>query len=183
MMQTVQAALDRLKRLPAPFRGYGRTWSSVALAKEYFRRLAEWGERSGQLQGMMTKDALSLDLAGLLLPELILDPQLVANIEQMKLRGRFARVATHYVRWEAAAGHKAIMATGMWEPYEPLIRLAERGGELSTHHGDIELGNGASISQRLLSDYAQDPLLADLRDGALDAIDRRGEATFTANPA
>jgi len=73
---------------------------------------------------------LRLDLAGLLLPELVPIPELIAGLTEFRLHGGIAvQVAANFVRWEAAAGHAAFTESGLWEPYEPLVRLFERGGE------------------------------------------------------
>jgi len=51
-------------------RSFAIARSSLALVYEYLRRLAEWSESSGRLAGLDPRDALKIDLAGLLLPEL-----------------------------------------------------------------------------------------------------------------
>lgn len=117
--------------------------SSLVLVREYLRRVAKSAELSGQAGGMTARDALRADLAGLLLPELVLSPELAAGLAGLRFHGSIlTRVAAHYIRWEAAAGHAALVDSGMWEPYEPLIRLLERGGELSHTTGSSTSSTG-----------------------------------------
>jgi hypothetical protein len=168
-----QRALDRVLRI-AP-QGYGRAHavsaSSVALAREYLRRLAEWAELSGQLAGLGARDALRLDLAGLLLPELVLSPDLAAGLGGLKVSyGLVGQVAAHYVRWEAAAEHSALAHSGLWEPYEPLVRLFERGGELFLHHGFVHVEHCTCFTPLALAAYAPAPPLFDLSDRALGRL-------------
>ena len=85
-----------------------------------------------------------------------------------------APVLADFVRWEAAAGHSALVESGLWEPYEPLIRLFERGGELFTHHGFIHVEHSASFFPRELKEYGGRAPLLDMRDWALDRLDRAG---------
>jgi hypothetical protein len=147
--------------------------SSIALVKEYLRRVAEWAELSGQAADLDTRDVLRVDLAGLLLPELLPAPVLMAALSAFQLHGGIAtRVAANYVRWEAAAGHVALVETGMWEPYEPLVRLFERGGELFTHHGFIHVEHSACFMPGELHSFASLPPLLDLHPRALDKLDR-----------
>jgi hypothetical protein len=158
-------------------RGYDRSHavapSSLALVREYLRRLAEWSELSGHLTGFGARDALRLDLAGLLLPELVLVPELATGLEGLRVSyGLAVQVAAHYVRWEAAAAHPALADSGLWEPYEPLVRLFERGGELFLHHGFVHVEHCACFTPLPLSAYARAPQLHDLGDWALDRLAR-----------
>jgi hypothetical protein len=163
---------------PAPNRSHEVARSSASLVREYLRRLAEWAELSEQLIGLAPRDALKVDLAGYLLPELVLAPDLVAGLEGHRVHGMLAGpVLTNFVRWEAAAGHSALAESGLWEPYEPLVRLFERGGELFTHHGFIHVEHSVSFYPRELKEYFRLPPLLDLRDQALDRLDRGGVPT------
>jgi hypothetical protein len=87
------------------------------------------------------------------------------------LRASPPQVAAHYVRWEAAAGHSILAESGLWEPYEPLIRLLERGGELFTHHGFIHVEHGACFMPGELASFAGLPPLLDLHARELDKLD------------
>lgn len=170
-------ALERVLRI-AP-QGYNQSHavakSSLALVKEYLRRVAEWSELSGQGAELGTRDALKADLAGLLLPELVLAPELASGLSGFQLHGGIAvLVAANYVRWEAAAGHAALTESGLWEPYEPLVRLFERGGELFTHHGFIHVEHGACFMPGELRTFTDLPPLLDLHPRALDKLDRAG---------
>jgi hypothetical protein len=168
-----QNAIDRVLAI-AP-QDYDRVQavarSSMKLVKEYLRRIAEWAVLSGQLSGLGARDVLRLDLAGLLLPELVLAPELTARLAYVKLHGIAAQVFANFVRWEAAAEHRVLLDSGLWEPYEPLIRLFERGGELFTHHGFIHVDHGACLMPHELREYASGPPFLDLRAWALDKLD------------
>lgn len=175
-----QVALDRV--LAITLRGYNQSHavarSSIRLVKEYLRRVAEWAELSGQLSGLGPRDVLRVDLAGLLLPELVPAPELVAKLVGIQLHGIAAQVFANYVRWEAAAEHRALAESGLWEPYEPLVRLFERGGELFTHHGFIHVEHGACFMPQELKAYAAMPQFLDLRDWALDKLDHANQGVL-----
>jgi hypothetical protein len=81
-------------------------------------------------------------------------------------------VARNYIRWEFVAEEPVVAASGLSEPYEPLIRLFERGGELFTHHGFIHVSHGGSFSPQPLLTYAELLPLAVLTDEALGKLDR-----------
>ena len=166
------AAIERLRRIPPQARSYQVARSSLALVREYLRRVGEWAELSDQVVGESAREVLFADLAGLLLPEMVVDPQLSRELERMQMWGKLPIIAANYVRWQAAAGHRALAESGLWEPYEPLIRLAERGGELFTHHGFVHVEHGACLMPGPLHDFARLAPLYDLHDGALDKIDR-----------
>jgi len=170
--------LERVLRIatPGPNRSHAVARSSLALVREYLRRVAEWVELSDQIVGLDPRDALRVDLAGLLLPELVLAPELASSLEDFRLPGMFASpIVAHFVRWEAAVGHTALAESGLWEPYEPLVRLFERGGELFTHHGFIHVEHAASFYPRDLKEYAGRSPLLDLHDRALERLDHAGE--------
>jgi hypothetical protein len=176
-----QVALDRVLRISS--QGYNQSHavarSSIALVKEYLRRVAEWAELSGQLSGLGPRDVLRVDLAGLLLPELVPAQDLTAKLVGVQLHGIAAQVFANFVRWEAAAEHRLLIESGLWEPYEPLIRLFERGGELFTHHGFIHVEHCACfMPHELLSGYAALAPFLDLRAWALDKLDH-AEPKFT----
>jgi hypothetical protein len=160
---------------PGPNRSREVARSSASLVREYIRRLAEWAELSEQLTGLDPRDTIKVDLTDLLLPELVLAPDQVAGLEGHRVHGMLAGpVPANFVRREAAAGHAALADSGLWEPYEPLVRLFERGGELFTHHGFIHVEHSASFFPRELKEYARLSPLLDLHDRALDRLDRCG---------
>ena len=147
--------------------------SSLALVHEYLRRLAEWAEASGQVADLDPRDALKVDLAGLLLPELVLSHELAAGLQGHRVYGMLAGpILGYFVRWEASADHPVLAESGLWEPYEPLVRLFEHGGELFTHHGFIHVAHSASFFPRELGEYRSRPPLLDLHDRVLDRLDR-----------
>ena len=172
-----QKALERLLRIvPLEYeQRHAVARSSLALVREYLRRIAEWDELTGRLVGLHTRDVLWVDLAGLLLPELVLAPELATGLSGFQLHiGLAEQIATNFVRWEAAAGHSNLAESGLWEPYEPLIRLFERGGELFTHHGFIHVEHCASFMPGELRSFINTTPLFDLHPRELDKLDRLG---------
>jgi hypothetical protein len=136
----------------------------VEFAFERVRRLV--------LTELDTRDTLKTDLAGVVA---VYVRSSVAEAEArsgFRLGGLAFLVARHYLRWEAVVDEPEVAASGLSEPYEPLIRLFERGGELFTHHGFIHVNHGGCFYPNRLRDYAELPALEDLSDSALDSIDK-----------
>jgi hypothetical protein len=171
-MEPGHAAIERLLRIQPRTRGYEIGWSSLALVYEYLRQVIEWSELSGRSIGTDVREIVFADLAGLLLPELVLAPPLIRELEQVELPGKLGFIANNFVRWQAASEHPALANSSLRDPYEPLIRLSERGGTLFTHHGYVHVEHSFSLLPGPLNDFARLPPLFDMHDGALDKIDR-----------
>jgi hypothetical protein len=64
------------------------------------------------------------------------------------------------------------------DPYEPLIRLYERGGNFYTEHGYINVFTvGIPYKYRGCQAYDSRTLFVTLDDGALDRLDATGDYT------
>ena len=173
-MRHIPRALERLRRikprsLPSSEVVAG---SSCRLVQEYLRRVAEWAFLTGQLTGLDARDALKLDLAELFAPGRALPPAFDPMLQGLSLGSLGTVVARNYVRWEYVADDPVVAGSGLSEPYEPLVRLFERGGELFTHHGFIHVSHCGSVWPGPLPAYADLEPLADLTDEALDRFDR-----------
>jgi len=181
-----QSALERVQRIPRVWsdelRSFNIARSSLRLVVESLRRVAEWVVLSGRGDNLTARDVLTVDLAGLLLPELVVAPALDAELPDPKrLQTCADRIIRNFVRWEASADHPLLATSGLWEPYEPLIRLFERGGELFTHHGFIHVNHCDSFHPKSLREYADVPPMLDLGDHALDRLER--ELRSAAHPS
>jgi hypothetical protein len=175
-MRRCQMALERLKRIdPQPLHPSETVArSSCRLVREYLRRVAEWLYLTGRLPDLDTRDALKLDLAGVLVPELSLPSGVDSALRLLPLSslGMYVPlVALNYIRWEFVAEVGVVAASGLAEPYEPLIRLFERGGELMSHHGFIHVSHSGSFWPKPLLAYAELNPLSDLTDQTLSQFD------------
>ncbi|MFO0909746.1 MAG: hypothetical protein U0794_15595 [Isosphaeraceae bacterium] len=173
-MRRGQAALERLQRIEPQLLPPSETVvrSSCRLVREYLRRFGEWSYLTGRLTDLDARDALTFDLSSALAPLAQLPSELDMALRALPLLGHGPVVARNYVRWEFAADLPAVVESGLSEPYEPLVRLLERGGELFTHHGFIHVSHGGSFWPGPLLDYAEREPLADLTDEALNLFDQ-----------
>jgi hypothetical protein len=175
-MRRCQVALERLQRIDPqslhPSETVAR--SSCRLVREYLRRVAEWLYLTGRLPDLDTRDALKLDLAGVLVPEMSLPSGVDSALRLLPLGslGPYVPlVARNFVRWVFVTEEQVVAASGLAEPYEPLIRLFERGGELMTHHGFIHVSHSGSSWPKPLLAYAELDPLTDLTDQTLNQFD------------
>lgn len=173
-MRRGQVALERLRRIELQSLPPSETVvrSSCRLVREYLRRVGEWSYLTGRLSDLDTRDALKFDLSGVLAPETALPSEFDAALRSLPLMGYGPVVARNYVRWEFAADVPAVVRSGLAEPYEPLVRLFERGGELFTHHGFIHVSHSGSFWPKPLLAYAELECLADLTDLTLNQFDQ-----------
>lgn len=173
-MRRCQTALERLRRIEPQSLPPSETVvrSSCRLVREYLRRVGEWVYLTGRLTDLDTRDALKVDLSEVLAPEALLPSEYDEELKSLPLMGYGPLVARNYVRWEFAADAPAVVRSGLSEPYEPLVRLFERGGELFTHHGFIHVSHGGSFWPKPLSAYAELECLADLTEVALNQFDQ-----------
>jgi hypothetical protein len=90
---------------------------------------------------------------------------------------RYNRLASMVCRWYVSwAGIESAGLTSKYQlnaPYEPLIRLYERGGDFRTDHGDYRVCYVITIMGAPINVYLHDDGLTDLSDAALDALDER----------
>lgn len=171
--------LRRLLAIDWTATGDGRK-SYVALVREYLRRAALWVKR---LQA--TEHWPFSDLAGLVAPEVRADQgvvdQLEAALQPFSLWPTIKKTCIWYLHWQALKRDRpeAVAGYDLPDPYEPLIRLYERGGRFYTEHGFVNV-DMVGIPAKIRGWQAYDsttPVVA-LDDDALDRLD-----AMTAGPA
>jgi hypothetical protein len=144
--------------------------SRARLMKEYLRRAALWAQ---ELDG--GKPWPFFDIPVLIAPD-VHPPQDLADQLEALIDERIGWPAVQTscraaLRWAALLDSGHPVPVGLPDPYEPLLRVFERGGGFTTEHGFIEL-DGASVSRRSITDYLSDePVLASLDPDYLDALD------------
>jgi hypothetical protein len=137
------------------------------LAVEYLRRMAVWA------------DALSVptrwpffDLAVVFDPSVENDSVWMERLEAEsghKLWTRSRQVVADAFRWASLGDRPKERFPEFDDPYEPMIQVFERGGEIWPGHGSIEFYLG-SVPYRGISDrLSQPPLQIDA--ATLDALD------------
>lgn len=140
---------------------YGRQASHAALLKEYLRRTALWAKALDR-----RADWPSLDVAALLFP----DRFSPGDVRLPELGGAFREPLEAAVHFAAVADTTTVRAFGLPDPYEPVVRLLERGGPLTTEHGMIFAGTAGMSRGAFPPAVAAGPGIA-LDEVALDAID------------
>ncbi len=157
----------------------GRTRSRVALMREYLRRSALWTRALG------AKGWPFHDIAQAAAPGVRAAPEVVAGVlespvvaERYPLVGRSCVWALHL----AAARDAGAALPGLPDPFEPLIRMYERGGGFSlSTTGTIDVG-AASLYRGTLLDHLGDEPRAPETDAGLDALDGAGGTAVSAAP-
>ena len=174
MQTAIFAALARIQAVDwlAMYHRYGehRSNSDIALLQEYLRRAARWAQALG-----LDLDAPSSFYAALgvapAVPEKLLD-QIVEHTEPAFYWAKIACV--WYIYWVSIADQPQVRAYDLPNPYEPLLRIYERGGSFkSSKIGGWEVGY-ATIVRRpgWGAIYAARPAIA-LDDATLDAVDEQ----------
>lgn len=160
--------VDRLRHAAADFRlNSSRQPSHAALVREYLRRMALWAEAlrcegewpffdvAAVIEGGRTTGAIDPDLQFAPLPG---------------LGGAFRAALAAAVHFAEIAERPEARMHGLPDPYEPLIRLFERGGTMATEHGMIYTGTVGF--PRKPFQPATGPALVAFDDATLDALDR-----------
>jgi hypothetical protein len=146
--------------------------SSVALAKEFLRRIALWSTKLGL--SVNTATALSVDIAALLIPDIRAPEDYIEQAKQaISLSSYRQMVCLNYLHWSAIATKSEITGYNLPSPYEPAIRLLERGGELFNHNGFIHVSHLICFYPGSLRDYLTTKPLLVLDDVALNALDQQ----------
>ncbi|MBT0768994.1 hypothetical protein KIH74_08655 [Kineosporia sp. J2-2] len=182
-----QAVVDRLGRVDwsPPWTG-DRHRAHVLLFREYLRRSAIWYDflEPAPPGPPAFRPWLFADLAVLVAPE-VRAP--AAAVERLRAEwgdrwtGGSRKAAFQAVQWAALIAshhpaHRELAARDDLppDPYEPVLRFLERGGEgfgLPVN-GWVDLGSGSSVRTGPISEnLLREPLL-DLSDGNLDRLER-----------
>jgi hypothetical protein len=165
-----QRLLDRL--LAAPWNDLDaeqlHTMSRGRLANEFFRRVAVWGDFLKIEEGWPF-----LKLAAAFDPSVPDASDWLERVQRGTGRG-FGGATRHVLvdmfQWATLGEQPAQRFPQLEDPYEPLTRFFERGGELITMHGSVEL-MGATLRFRPRAERAaQAPFAIDLE--SLEALDR-----------
>lgn len=137
-----------------------RQASHAALLKEYLRRSALWAEALDR-----RGDWPFLDVARALFPGLA-----APTLQLPRLGAVYAAQLPAAVGFAQVADTSRVSGFGLPDPYEPLLRLLERGATLTTEHGMLFAGTAGMPRAPFpegVSRWAEGPL----DDAALDARD------------
>ncbi|MFI5530823.1 hypothetical protein ACIA8O_20020 [Kitasatospora sp. NPDC051853] len=147
--------------------------SRAELFAEYLRRMGSWGLAHGAERPWPGLD-----------PVECLDPsvrvaeghaaRLERIVEENALGPMTARFCRNAVRWAELGRWRALGAPDE-DPFEPLLRCFERGGQFFTENRVALLGIGGGVPFRSVAEWAEQGAsesLESLEPGYLDALDR-----------
>jgi hypothetical protein len=149
--------------------------SHVALMREYLRRAALWSK------SLQAADHWPFfDVASLIAPKVRADPSLVSEFEKsvspLALWPTVRKTCIWYLHWNAVKESQAqeLAKHNLPEPFDPLIRLYERGGQFQTEHGFINVGLiGITARFQGWQAYNRTVPVVDLDDDSLDRVDAK----------
>ncbi|MFD7154883.1 hypothetical protein ACFV9C_09805 [Kribbella sp. NPDC059898] len=137
------------------------------LAVEYLRRMAVWADALG-----VPAQWPFFDLAVVFDPAVETDPVWVQRLESgsgHELWEMSRKIVPDMFRWAALGDRPQQRFPDLDDPYEPLIQLFERGGEIWPGHGSIEFYL-SSVPYRGIADRLSQPPLP-IDPATLDALD------------
>ncbi|MFI6151164.1 hypothetical protein ACIBCA_00500 [Kitasatospora sp. NPDC051170] len=179
-MDSIQVMVNRLKdiRWDAHKEAREKSFSRAALMKEYMRRCALWLDAYGD-----TRYWPFFDLAAIVAPGVRAAPAVVAELEEF-IEGSTtmwlaAEPSVAMVEWAAVRDASGPDLRPLPDPFEPLVRLYERGGPFSFANGFADFG-AVMVPLRDWRAYLSPTPVVELEDDALDALDERGWAEFRA---
>jgi hypothetical protein len=151
---------------------YERRWSHHALYREYMRRVAIWGQEFGW--AISYNLLCYTDLATLIQPTNVLPEDVAFIFEKHPLSLRTRRYFFNALKWALLEDSEKTNLFSLFNPYEPIFLIYERGGFVTGEHGFIEVTGGSFfVGERETSDVLNySPL--DLSEEVLDAIDLQG---------
>jgi len=143
--------------------------SCIALAREFVRRVLLW--HPGPLA---PSTAHHVDLAAVLAPTAPMPTSILQHAEQvLPLSSRFGLgICLNFLKWTAIEHLPSVSDRPLPAPYEPAIRLFERGGELWSEHGFLHVHHSISFVTGYGA-YRATPALLDLTDAVLDRFDQQ----------
>ncbi len=149
--------------------GFDRTYSRVLLLKEYLRRSAWWAEALD-----CTARWPFFDVAGHIDPSVRADPVLVERVEE-QLRGQTGwppvkETCIWALHWAALRWVPGLPVPDLPDPFEPLLRMYERGGGFTTEHDFIQV-DVVGVPVRAWHERRTTEQIAPLDDEQLDALD------------
>ncbi|MFH8382016.1 hypothetical protein ACH4E7_13860 [Kitasatospora sp. NPDC018058] len=172
----VQSMVDRLKALNWTSHGEAleKSYSRAALMKEYLRRTALWLDVYGD-----TRYWPVFDLAAIVAPEVRAAPAVVADVKEFvdaaSHRWYAAETSVAAVQWAALSDVPGLNLPPLPDPFEPLIRVYERGGLFSYANGFVDFDTTMVPCRDWRAHLSPTPVV-ELDDAALDALDDRSWA-------
>jgi hypothetical protein len=166
----LEDAIDRLQLIKWGEGEYEHRISNLYLLKEYLRRATLWSKR------IASPAALPFyDIPFYIAPSTRVEKELVEiKILKRYLTPLMFNICEWYLHWTLISETSSVRVYNLPEPYEPLIKLFERGGALSIENGYIDVG---SASIYFLSDfwknYDRDEVFVNLDTSELDIIDSK----------
>ncbi|MER6303778.1 hypothetical protein ABT247_30060 [Kitasatospora sp. NPDC001539] len=156
-----------------------KSYSRAALMEEYFRRAALWLDVYGDTQYWPF-----LDLAAIVAPAIRADPAVIADIEGFIDEASGSSYAMDSgaaaVQWAALTSAPGVELPPLPDPFEPLLRLYERGGSgFRLTNGFVDFGMIMVPRGSWRMHLSPTPII-ELDDEALDALDERKWAEFNA---
>ncbi|MFG2842796.1 hypothetical protein ACGF12_06420 [Kitasatospora sp. NPDC048296] len=177
----VQSMVDRLKAISwrSPVEALEKSYSRAALMEEYFRRAALWLDVYGDPQRWPF-----FDLAEIVNPAVHADPAVIADIEDFIDEASGSSYAMDSgaaaVQWAALTSTPGVRLHPLPDPFEPLLRLYERGGSnFRLTNGFIDFGVIMVPRGNWRTHLSPTPIV-ELNDEALDSLDERKWAEFNA---
>ncbi|MBV1852437.1 hypothetical protein [Catellatospora tritici] len=152
--------------------------SRMRLMREFLRRSALWAQRLGAVERWPF-----FDIAGVLEPDLKIDPELVHElVQEMDRRGVIwpNHLVVPYVLAFVALSSPP---TDLPDPFEPLLRFWERGGSFSREGGAILIGHTQRVSAVEIDPYLTPGLTFDISEAVLDELDAPWRAKIEARSA
>jgi hypothetical protein len=134
--EPAKMVLERLLRIEASegLRSFDVAGSSIQLVQESLRRFAKIASEFTEMQELTARDVINMDIAKVFCPASMIPNGFAVAIRQMP--ATYARrYASNHVHWVLAS------PSNLQDPYEPLLRLFERGGECFIHHGFIHVNH------------------------------------------
>ncbi len=173
--------VDRLKAVnwKSPGEAFEKGYSRAALMQEYFRRAALWINAYGEPRRWPF-----VDLAEIVNPDIRADPAVIADIEDFIDDACGSSYAmdggSAAVQWAALTSTPGVQLPPLPDPYEPLLRLYERGGVgFSFANGFIDFGMIMVPRGNWRMHLSPTPAV-ELSDEALDSLDARKWAEINA---
>jgi len=165
MSPEIVAELARLRAIPARAR-WDRTRSHVALVREYLHRIALWATVC-----QCERDWPWVDVVEEAVPHLPESAEIARAIAEMSPSYQAKLVYKMHLRWIGARPHLKRPLSKLQPPYEPLIRLYERGGAFTWEERIIEVP-GAGVHAGNINRFLTVPTpLTELDERTLDEID------------
>lgn len=146
-----------------------RTRSRVALFREYLRRATLWARALD-----CTSEWPFFDVAWHVDPTLRARPPLVEALDrrlsEIPLWSAVRDTCVWSLQWAAVQAHSRGSSPALDDPFEPLVRMYERGGGFTSEHGFIQV-DFASLRLGAWRDHDQPEPVVRLDDATLDALD------------